>query len=151
MSFFSYEVDSEGLATRKYESYDICGENISCDENYIYIPTSPWYSIPYPGYMQILSADVNGIITLVEAIPSEWHTLYKVFKLGDFLYTINYYEHDQIREERIYRYSVSPEGVLTMLDYVESSAWGASGPIVDMCLDSEGRIFVSSGGTTSQF
>jgi hypothetical protein len=151
MSLFSYEVDSEGIATRKYESYEICGENMACDESYIYIPTNPWYPIAHQGDLQILSADIDGVITLVEVMPSEWNTLYKVFKLGDFLYAINYYEHDQMREERIYRYSIAPDGVLTMLDYVDSSAWGAAGPIVDMCINNEGRIFVSLGGTSSLF
>lgn len=149
MSLLSYEIDNDGISTYKnyfnIEGNDIAaGDNVACDENFVYFIDNPSF-YHSQGYLYVLSVDENGLPTSIYSIPSIWGTFYKIFKLGDFLYTINYYVHDQMREERIYRYSIAPDGVLTMLDYVDGSAWEAAGPIIDMCINSEGRIFVASG------
>lgn len=98
----------------------------------------------YPGYLHTLSVDANGLPTLVNAIPSEWNVLYRVFRLGDFLYAINYLQLETYKQGRIYRYSISPEGVLALLDYVETGFTAR-----DMCIDDEDIIYIAFEGAAT--
>jgi len=148
MSLFSYEVDVNGTPTYK-DSFTIGGNeigtqsNIACDENFVYFIDDPDF-YHNEGTLRVLSVDENGLPTQVYELSSMWNICYKVFRLGDFLYTSNYLQHPTYREGRLYRYSISVEGVLTLLDYVETGF-----VVNDMSIDDEGVIYTALDGAAS--
>lgn len=112
MPIFSYEIDNDGLAVNKSISTDIVGyaQQVCCDENLIYVAD-------LFGLFSI-EADEDGIFTVIDFEESPLNQVFKVAKVGDFIYIGCWDLYDAYSNSYLFRYSIS-EGIFTLIDYVE--------------------------------
>jgi hypothetical protein len=112
MPIFSYEVDNDGIAVNKDINNEIGGyaQDICCDEYFIYVADI--------FALHSASVDENGIFTKVDLEDSPFNQVFKVAKVGDFIYIACWDLFDAYSSSRLYRYSIL-DGIFTSIDYVD--------------------------------
>jgi len=106
MPILSYEVNDDGISTNKDVFPDWYCMHACCDEKFLYVAGLIWELL-------CISVDENGIFNVldVKELP---HNPFLITKISDFIYigTKDYFLSSE--HAYIYRYSVSPEGLLAL-------------------------------------